>query len=182
MTQLRRAAKALPYAFALTVLVASLRGVAQTGIPTLWLSSPTGQEQIDVTAFNPGAQKVEAAAAALRDASGYQKLVPLTGFSITVGGAIGCNPQAATAGNCVSVLQLTPAGTLSTGTIKTPLYPVDGQRLQIFSTQAVSTLTMTASQNQTLNGGLTSLSANTGASWLYSAGSTGSNGTWDRIQ
>jgi hypothetical protein len=155
---------------------------AQVGIPTMWLSSPNGQEQVEVTAYAPGAQKVDVALASVRDAAGYQKLTPVTGATIVMGGAVGCSPQAATAGSCVSVLQLTPAGTLSTLAIKTPLYPVDGQKMQIFSTQAVTTLTMSASQSQTLNGGLTSLSANTGGAWIYSAGSANNNGTWDRIQ
>jgi hypothetical protein len=153
---------------------------AQVGIPTLWLSSPNGQEQIDVTAYNPGAQKVDVALASVRDAAGYQKLTPVTGATIVMGGSVGCSPQAATAGSCVSILQLTPAGTLSTLTIDTPLYPVDGQKMQIFSTQAVTTLTMTASQSQTLNGALTSLSANAGGAWIYSKGTANNNGTWDR--
>jgi hypothetical protein len=152
------------------------------GLPTLWLPTMTGQEQVTVTSYNPGAQIVNAAAAQLRDAVGYSKLTPVTGATITVGGALGCSPVSATAGNCVSVLQLTPAGTLSTLTINTPLYPVDGQRMQIFSTQIVSTLTMAASQSQTLNGALTSLSANAGGAWVYSAGSAANNGVWDRIQ
>ena len=70
---------------------------------------------------------------------------------------------------------------IATLTIKTPLYPVDGERFRIFSTQTITTLTMTASQSQTLNGAVTSMTANTGYEWIYSAGSTSSNGTWDRI-
>jgi hypothetical protein len=152
------------------------------GLPTMWLTSPNGREQVDVTAYNPGAQIVSVALASMRDASGYTKLVPTTGNTITIGGANGCSPVSANPpGSCVSVLQLTPAGTLSTLTILTPLYPVDGQRMQIFSTAAVSTLTMTASQSQTLHGGLAALTANSGGTWIYSAGSAANNGVWDRI-
>jgi hypothetical protein len=152
------------------------------GVPTLWLATPNGQEAVNVTAYSPGAQIASVAVGAIRDARGYSKQVPLTGATITFGGAIGCSPVSATAGACTSVLQLTPAGTLATLTIKTPLYPVDGEVMQIFSTQIITALTMTASQSQTIDGGLTALAANTGYAWLYSAGSSATNGTWDRIQ
>lgn len=158
-----------------------LAGSAFSQVPTYWLNTVTGQESDGVITYLPGAYQVNVSVAQLRDASGYTKSVPTSGQTLTVGGSVGCNPQYATSGNCVSVLQMTPAGTLSTLTIKTPLYPVDGERFRIFSTQTITTLTMTASQSQTLNGAVTSMTANTGYEWIYSAGSTSSNGTWDRI-
>jgi hypothetical protein len=148
------------------------------GVPTLWIAYPNGQEAIDARAYSPGAQVASVAVASLRDARGYFKAVPTTGQTLTVGGTVGCSPVSATAGSCVSILQMTPAGTLTTLTIKTPLYPVDGEVMEIFSTAAISTLTMTAQTGQTLNGALTSLTANTGGAWVYSA----SNLTWDRYR
>lgn len=158
--------------------------LAQVGVPTLWIVSPNGQESINATAYAPGAQIASVAVASLRDASGYQKVIPVTSDTVTVGdGGTGCSPVSATAGSCVSILQLTPAGTLAALTIKTPLFPVDGQRMEIFSTQILTSVTMTASQSQTLNGALTTIaSANTGAAWVYSKGSSATNGTWDRYR
>lgn len=166
--------------------IAALGGVAVIAVaqvPILWIVSPTGQESIAAISYSAAAQNTDVAAASLRDAAGYSKQTPLTGATITVGGAIGCSPVSATSGACVSVLQLTPAGTISTLTINTPLFPVDGQKMEIFSTQIVTTLSMVASQSQTLNGALTTISsANTGAAWIYSKGSSASNGTWDRYR
>ena len=153
------------------------------GVPTNWLLSPNGTESVNgVITYGQSPGTLQVAVASLRDAKGYIKLVPTTGQTLSYGGTVGCSPVSATAGKCVSVMQLTPAGTLATLTINTPLYPVDGEVMQIFSTQIITALTMTASQGQTINGGLTALAANTGYAWLYSAGSSATNGTWDRIQ
>jgi hypothetical protein len=168
----------LKLAAAALVLGTGIGVALAQGIPTLWDTTPTGQEAVNVTAYSPGAQIVSVPVASIRDARGYTKLVPTTGNTITVGGAVGCSPVSATAGNCVSVLQLRPAAGLAALTILTPLFPVDGQVMQIFSTAAVTTLTMTAQSGQTLNNPLTALTANQGGAWIYSASTT----TWDRFQ
>jgi hypothetical protein len=137
-------------------------GIAVAQFPALLIASPIGTETINVV--NAGPQIVSVYLTQLRDASGYVKLVPTTG-------------QTYTPSSNISVIQATPAGSLSAWTVKTPASPVDGQRLRIFSTAAVSTFALTASGTQTVDGGVTSLSANVGVEYIYSA----SNTTWDRI-
>jgi hypothetical protein len=129
-----------------------------------FMASPVGTEAVQIYPSNTAAT-VYANVTQLRDSSGYSQQTPLTGFSITV-------PAGA------SVLQLTPAGTLATGTIITPAAPVDGQRLQIFSTQTITALTITANTGQTLNSTVTTLAANGNVEFIFKA----SNTTWFRIQ
>jgi hypothetical protein len=137
--------------------------VAQNPPPGLFIASPNGTEQLNV--YNTGPQITSVYLRQMRDAAGYSKNVPLTGFSLTFG-------------NGQSIMEMAPAGTLSTGTITMAAGPVDGQRALIFSTQAVSTLTLAANTGQTINNAVTSLSANNAVEYLYSA----SNLTWDRVQ
>jgi hypothetical protein len=94
----------------------------------------------------------------------YGKSAPLTGATLNF-----ANQQ--------SYLILNPAGGLSTLTVGLAANPPDGQRACIFSTQTVTTLTLQAqTTSQTINNGVTSLTANTGACYTYSS----SNTTWDR--
>jgi hypothetical protein len=98
-------------------------------------------------------------------ASAYAQSTPSTAFSITPG--LG-----------VQVVQITPAGTLATGTITTPAAPVDGQTLRIFSTQIVTAFTLTANTGQTINGtAVTALAANVAVTYMYSAATA----AWFRI-
>lgn len=95
-----------------------------------------------------------------------QQSTPLTGFSITA--ATGTN-----------VIQITPAGTLAAGTVVFPSTVVDGQRLRIFSSQIITTLTLTPGAGQTIVGGVTTLAAaNTSVEYVYQQ----SNLTWYRVQ
>src|SRR6266404_5382976 len=111
-------------AIAVSALIA---GVALAQVPGLFLTTLTGNEQINVLVPSTGTvvttpQIVSVKLAQIRDGSGYMaQQVPLTGFSLTVS-------------NNVSMVTFKPAGTLSTGTITFPAIPFDGQRLQIFST------------------------------------------------
>jgi hypothetical protein len=146
-------------------------GAALAQVPGLFLSTLTGNEQVNVLVPSTGGvvtspQVTSVRSSQLRDTAGYQKLVPTTGQTIT-------------AANNVSVIQLTPAGGLAALTINTPVSPWDGQRLQVFTTQTITTFNLTASGTQTVNGNLAgALAANGSVEYLYSA----SNTTWDRIQ
>ena len=126
-----------------------------------------GSETVPVdTNLSAGAQPqtVSATITQFRSYS-YVQATPLTGGTVT-------------ATSNTRVVQLTPAGTLSTLTIVWPPLPVDGQVFRIFSTQAVTTLTNTLGAGQSLNGTLSSLSANTAVEYVYNASGT----TWYRIQ
>ena len=98
-------------------------------------------------------------------AATYAQSTPVTGFSITV-------PATTT------IEQITPAGTLATGTFVFPTAAVDGQRLRIFSSAIVTALTLTAGTGQTIVGGVTALAANTPVEYVYSLSTL----TWYRIQ
>lgn len=107
---------------------------------------------------------VFASPAQLTSQYGYVKNVPLTGFSLIFG-------------NAQSYLGLNPGGTLAAGTVTLAPAPSDGARECIFSTQTITSLTVSANSGQSINNAVTTLSANTGACYLYSA----SNLTWDRV-
>lgn len=84
-----------------------------------------------------------------RFAANFGTNTPTTGFSY----AIPAN-QAFT--------ELTPAGTLATGTVTLPSVFPQGERLEIFSTQAISALTITAPGGLSIVGAaVTALAANT---------------------
>lgn len=81
--------------------------------------------------------------------------IPTTGFSQQI-------PDDA------NVVYLTPAGTLSTGTLTFPKSPQHGQKLKIISSQIITALTMTTTTTQTLIGGASALAANTAVgAWTY---------------
>ena len=130
-----------------------------------FLPSPAGTEIVRCENATAGGNQA-CYLSQMRDARGYQKVVPTAGQTVTIG-------------NNVSRLILNPAGTLATLTIKTPVTPYDGQEICIFSTQAVTALTSTASGSQTWNSAPSALTANAAAScWVYSL----SNTTWDRSE
>jgi hypothetical protein len=130
-----------------------------------FMASPVGTEAVQIYPSNTAAT-VYANVTQLRDSSGYSQQTPLTGFSITVP-------------STVSVLQLTPAGTLATGTITLPATPADGQRVLVFSTQTVTALTVSPSAGQTINGtAITTLAANGNFEYMFTAASK----IWFRIQ
>lgn len=84
----------------------------------------------------------------------YTYLVPITGFSVTIG-------------NGISSLILNPAGTLAAGTITMPAAPLDGQIVRFSSTQIVTALTVNAGTGQTINNAPTSLAAGVGNAFQY---------------
>jgi hypothetical protein len=84
-------------------------------------------------------------AAGFADAS-FSNQTPTNGFAIVVA-------------NGVSTLQLTPAGTLASGTITMPSAPGNGQWLLVTSTAAVTACSFLAASGQTLLGAPTTLPA-----------------------
>lgn len=151
----------------LGVAVASLlSGMAfAQALPGLFIASPTGSEAINVV--NTGPQIASIFLKQARDATGYQKAVPLTAFTLSFG-------------NAQSMLSINPAGTLATGTINLAALPVDGQMACIFSTatQTALTLQVPSGSTATLNNAITAMTANTRYCYQYSA----SNTSWDRVQ
>lgn len=94
----------------------------------------------------------------------YLQQTPVTAFAIVVPANVG-------------MLQLTPAGTLATGTITFPPGAVDGQQFCIFDTQTQTAVTLSPATGQTINGtALTALVANTRYCYMF-AGSTLNAGT-----
>jgi hypothetical protein len=158
---------AIPLLLSLSCIAAGIALAQAPGVPNPYaIASPTGAEQVNVD--NTGPYIATVTVTELRDAAGYVKLVPTTGTTYTPA-------------TNISVIQASPAGTLAAWTVKTPASPVDGQRLQIFSTQIITSMTVSASAGQTVNGGAVSASfaaANGNVEFIYSA----SNTTWDRIQ
>ena len=131
-------------------------------IPGLFITSPIGSEGINVV--NAGTQVASIQIRQVRDASGYTVIQQASSHTIT-------------ASNYVSAIAFYGA-TSGTATITTPSAPVDGQRLQIFSTAGIGTLTLTANTGQTVNNGATSLAANGSVESVYSLAAA----TWYRIQ
>jgi hypothetical protein len=119
----------------------------------------------DVVNGSPQAQSYYATASQITAQSGYYKSAPLTGFTFTF-----ANNQTNAA--------FRPAGTLAAGYIVAAPNPSDGARECIFTTAAITGTYWAANTGQSINNALsnTTIAANTGACYLYSA----SNATWDR--
>lgn len=93
----------------------------------------------------------------------YQNATPVSGDTITVGTVIYSR----------RLLRLTHAATIATLTIALPAAPFDGQVLDIFTSNAVTALTITPTPFDTI----TTLAANSGASFFFNAGGN----QWIRI-
>lgn len=136
--------------------------VPGAGVPGLFITSPVGNEQVNVYGISPNIETVFLSQ--LRDASGYT--------AITEGAT-----NVLTVGNNVSVLAFHGA-IAGTATITTAASPSDGQRLNIFSTAGITTLTLTANTGQTIDNTTVVLAANGSVTYIYQL----STKTWFRIQ
>ena len=87
---------------------------------------------------------------------------PSTGFTITIA-------------NATTFLNLDPSGTLLAGTINLPAAPIDGQIVEVSSTQTVTTLTVSGN-GHTIKNAPTTIAAGTGFSYRYHLANT----TWYR--
>lgn len=86
---------------------------------------------------------------------------PTTGFSITLS-------------NVIWHTILDPAGTLATGTITMPAAPIDGQIVNVRSSQVITSLTVSANAGQSIKGNPTSLAVGGTFECLY----RNANTTW----
>jgi len=116
------------------------------------------QNLLDDGAGNTTIHGVASLAGGLADAS-FSSQTPTNGFAITVGN--GC-----------STLQLTPAGTLASGSVTMPSGPVNGQWLLVASTQTISTITFSPASGQTILNAPTSLPAGVEVAFQYQSGSS----------
>lgn len=148
-------------------VVLGAAALAQIGVtpPQVQTVSPTADRIQVVPNGAPQAQSQYASPAQITAVHGYYKSVPLTGFTYTFSNAVG-------------YAAFNPAGTLAALYIVLAPSPSDGTRACIFSSQTITALYVAANTGQSINNAIsgTSLSANTGACYLYSA----SNLTWDR--
>lgn len=137
-------------------------GAALAQVPGLFITSPTGTEQVVVRNASP--QVTNVYLRQMRDARGYSKQSPSTGFSLTFG--VG-----------QSEMQIGGSTTLATGTINLSAAPVDGKIECFFTQPAITALTLSGN-GHTLNNAVTATAATTRYCYLYSL----SNTTWDRVQ
>jgi hypothetical protein len=169
-------------ALAVALMFSGLVGyaLAQTGFQIETI--PNGNEIVEVKRAGAGGNQA-VWLTQLRESQGYSKIVPLTTQTIAEAGTAGASQ---TYPANTSRLVLIPAGTLAALTVTMPgptvtgaSGPYDGSEFCIYTTQTLTSLTMNTPVGQTLNGGLTTLTANTTAPcWVYST----SNTTWDRSQ
>jgi hypothetical protein len=82
--------------------------------------------------------------------------IPTTGFSITIA-------------NGIDLLQLSPAGTLATGTIIMPSNPQNGQVIRVSTTQTITALTVSANAGQTIVLAPTTLTAGNGFAFVFNS-------------
>lgn len=150
-------------AFVLSMLGSA--ALAQQVTPPI-LANTTQTDVIqDVPRGQPSAQSQYVNIGSIGGVPAYVYNVPLTAFSLTFG-------------NTQQNLNLNPAGTLATGTITTAVNPSDAQVECIFSTTAVTALTLTANTGQTITNGVTALVANTRYCYQYDTPLA----AWERIQ
>lgn len=87
----------------------------------------------------------------------YQYATPTTGSTVSSTGE--------------PYLIINPAGAILALTVNFPTSPADGQLFNLASTQAVTTVTLSAGSN-TIDGALTSLAANGTAGWMFTTNGT----------
>ena len=78
----------------------------------------------------------------------------------------------------VETLRLTPAATIATFTVVFPDYAYDTQRIDIFTSNIITALTLTPGSGQTIADAVTTLAANASVSYAYAAGTL----AWARVR
>jgi hypothetical protein len=99
----------------------------------------------------------------------YQYTAPLTGASVTIANNIGS-------------LVIDPAGTIAALTVVMPAAPVDGQWLNIASSNTVTALTLTPGAGQTIAQAPTAITVSTTAPYGYRFIYRAANTKWYRLQ
>jgi hypothetical protein len=97
-------------------------------------------------------------------------------YAATAAGSITIGPSGGQ--YLVDTLCLVPAGTIATFTVVFPAYAYDTQRINIFTSNIITALTLTPGAGQTITGAVTTLAANASVSYAYSA----SGVTWNRVR
>jgi len=129
------------------------------------LTQMVGTELIQLTPANTAAIAYTSTSA-MRDGRFYLYNVPLTGFTITMN----VNQSA---------VSLNPAGTLATGTIVLPPTVIDGKYVTIFSSAAITGLTISTSNGATFAPAVvTTIAANGSVEYVYDL----PNNQWHRLQ
>lgn len=133
-----------------------MSGTYTNGMPVL--DELTGDERIPVDTYidNGAPPQTAAIPVAMASSGALQLEVPLTGFTITINDG-------------VTRLVLNPAGTLATGAVNLPSNPVNGQLVEVSSTQTQTALTVAAASGHTIVGAaVTALTAVDRVAWVYS--------------
>jgi hypothetical protein len=151
----------------------ALTGIALSQIIVVPLLTTLRQTDIIqvIPSGQPTAQSQYALVPLVTNVYGYYKSIPTTGFSYQIGAN-------------VTRVAFNPAGTLATGYVSVPANPSDGSLACVFTTQTITNFYVcagaasvgTCSTTGINNAIAGTLSANTGACYLYSAG----NASWDR--
>lgn len=100
----------------------------------------------------------------------------VTGCSLVTGTLTTCPGYDVYFGNNQTMFVYNVGATLTYVYLTLAATPNDGQRNCIFTAGAITQVNLAALNSQTVNNAITTLSANTGACYTYSA----SNTTWDR--
>lgn len=125
----------------------------------------TGSELVQIYPANTAAI-VYASTTSLRDGRMWVYNVPTTGFTLTMT-------------DVQSVVSLNPAGTLATGTIVLPPTLTDGKTVSIFSSQTITSLTLSTSNSATFAPAApTTIAANASMEFVYDK----ANNQWHRFQ
>jgi hypothetical protein len=151
----------------IALAVLALAGIAYAQSVPIPSAAPVTQGDYVQVIKNgaPSAQSSYAPAGAIGSMDQYAFNTPLTGFTLT-------------GTSYTSLLYLTPAGTLATGTVTMPAQENDGQRFCIASSQTQTALTVTANTGQTIVGtAVTALVIGTQVCWVYRASTL----SWYRV-
>lgn len=136
--------------------------LSQTVVPKVSIINPTDLFQV-IPLGNPSVGNQYATPSQITSQSGYYKSIPSSLFTFTFA-------------NNQTYAVFVPSGTLAYGYVKLAPAPSDGARECFYSQAAITTLYLTANTGQTINNAVTTLGAQAGNCYLYSA----SNATWDR--
>ena len=154
--------KILTLASAATLAGYAISAWAQTNpMPQVSIINPTDLVQV-VPRGIPSAQAQWAIPAQLTSQMGYQKNSPVTGFTYTFG-------------NSQSLMVLTNAATVASGTIVLAAAPSDGDQNCLYAQNTVTALVVSA-PSTTLNNAVTTIAGAAQVCYLYSLGTN----TWDR--
>lgn len=144
------------------VLLLAVGGFALAQSPGLFITSPIGSEQVNVR--NSGPQITSIFLTQARDAVGYSSQAPSTGFSL----AFTQNQ---------SLMVVSSASTLATGTITLSPNPYDGQQNCFYTRPIVTALTLAAGAGSaTINNGVTATAALSKTCYLYALAAN----VWER--